>query len=460
MRRMKRFSWMFVAMVGCAVLGCPDDEAETPDATGATEDVVVAGDASPPDVSAPDDLGTTDGAPDDVVIPAEEGGAEEVSEPDVVEPPADAEEVEDVEEDTAQPEDVGEPPSGIGELCFSEIYDEESGGPDYDQFEFTPAKHCWGTDHQDITGVQKVVFLGDSVTVGTPNPEHLLNVDNQHFWRNKTAEFLAEHFTLDRGELIVEWGFWKAYDYFTGKGSNMASGDFKNCSKWGARTDDLMSQLTECMPGSPDVGSEFKTLFLFTMGGNDLAKIQTVGQDAMPDEVDSGYPAAWAVAQSTVTDLEEAIKFMKDPTKFPAGSYVIMANPYEFTDGTGDTSTCKPQSKINIPGIGEFDLSGLDLSVAELAGFKPWTHPEVLEEIVLFVLEEYMRISADHDVDMLWLLEHFCGHGFVATGADADPENRCYRGPDTPIWFDDTCTHPNEAGHAAIAEMFKAVILE
>ena len=55
------------------------------------------------------------------------------------------------------------------ELCFEEIMGvdpETEGGPDYDQFSPVIGTHCAGTDHQDIADVERVVFLGDSVTVG------------------------------------------------------------------------------------------------------------------------------------------------------------------------------------------------------------------------------------------------------------------------------------------------------
>jgi hypothetical protein len=63
-------------------------------------------------------------------------------------------------------------------------------------------------------------------------------------------------------------------------------------------------------------------------------------------------------------------------------------------------------------------------------------------------------------VDLTFLTETFCGHGYVATGPKADTENRCYRGPEAELYFDETCTHPSDAGHAALYELFRAVIEE
>lgn len=351
------------------------------------------------------------------------------------------------------------PPLTIAEQCFSDITPagETSVGPQYDAFKPVVAKHCFGTNHQDIKGVQEVVVLGDSVAQGTPNDKHLLAVDNSHFWRNLFAEWAAVEFNLDRGNPI-DWGLWKTYQY-TGIPGRIESGDFKNCSKWGARTDDLLEgggQIAQCFPSG---GSDKRTLVVMTMGGNDIAKIQQSGAQATPEEVAAGYPTAWALAQSTVGYLRDALVWLKDPARFPNGSYVIFANPYEFTDGTGAIDACSPQA-IEIPGVITIDLSDFDIPIASLGGFGAWEKPEVQEAIVIWLLEQYTALAVETQTDVLWLLENFCGHGYVATGPDADTSNRCYRGPDTALWFDITCIHPSDAGHYAIYEMFRAAVEE
>jgi hypothetical protein len=334
--------------------------------------------------------------------------------------------------------DEGPSQSLIGPTCFAEIYDPANPGPDYDQFQPLPANHCLGTNHQEIVGVEQVVFLGDSVTVGTPNLAHALSLDNGHFYRNLTAEWLANRFSLDKGSMW-DWGLWKAYDYISGKGSKQVSGDFKNCAKWGARTDDFLKgghQFAACFPNG---GSPKRTLVIFTMGGNDISSITDSGGTASAQDVAAGYPDEWAIAESAIQDLREAIAWLKDPERFPKGSYVIFANPFEFTDATGEVASCP---------------------AAGLAGMQAWADPSAQEDIVVWMLEQYMQISVEHQVDLIWLLEHFCGHGYKATGPSADPNNRCYRGPNTQLYFDETCIHPNDPGHAALFGMFKAVVEE
>ena len=363
-------------------------------------------------------------------------------------------------ETTDLPTEPDTPPLTLLQKCFPLFDDPEAIGPEYDDLGPLIGDHCHGTNHQDIEDVQHVVFLGDSVTVGTPNIEHLLSIDNQHFYRNLLAEWLTDHFDLSQGGAFGGWNLWKTYDYFSGKGGRLEAGDFKNCSKWGARNDDLLEgggQIAECFPGG---GSHKRTLVVFTMGGNDISKITEVGGNASPEEVAAGYPEAWALAQSAIQYLEEAILWLKDPVRFPNGSYVIYNNGFEFTDSTGQTSACTPQYKLNIPGIGEIDLSELGIDMAGLAGMNEWEQPEVQAEIVIWFLEEYMRIAVEHQVDMNWTLESFCGHGFIATGPNADPENQCYLGPDSENFFDITCIHPSVPGHNAMYEMFRAIVEE
>ena len=167
-----------------------------------------------------------------------------------------------------------------------------------------------------------------------------------------------------------------------------------------------------------------------TSGSNDLASMTSnaiAGADGA---------ALQTQADQIVADLEDAIVWIKTPGRFPNGVFVIYGNMYEFTDGTGDTASCP---------------------AAALAGFgTPPPDPETLADVVIGIQEEYMRIAVEQGVDMIWMLEHFCGHGWNNENTAA----RCYRGPNTPRWFDLSCTHPNEAGHIQLADMFLAVVQE
>lgn len=386
---------------------------------------------------------------DETATPALDTGVRDTSSsiedtraPDTTTPPAETSP--DTASDDVAPETIAtdapiDGEAGIKDVCFSKITKTGgTAGPNYDKFAPTIGTHCYGTNHQAITGVQKVVFLGDSVTVGTPNTKHPVASDNAHFYRNKLAESLAAKFALNKGS-ILDWGMWKSYDYLNGVGGKLESGDFKNCSKWGARTDDFLAggnQLAKCLPTG---ASDKKTLFVFTMGGNDISALTKMGADATTAEADAGYPTVWAAAKKMIKDLDDAVAWMKDETRFPAGSYVVMGNPFEFTDATGNVDSC--------PGAG-------------LAGYKDWKKPEAQEAIVVSILEAYMDIAVRRKVDLVWMLEHFCGHGYVSTKSTTAPAGACWLGPGAELWFDETCIHPNDSGHDAIYRFMKATLDE
>jgi lysophospholipase L1-like esterase len=286
----------------------------------------------------------------------------------------------------AAPPDLGPPPTY--ETCFADQL--TAVRPDYTQYNPVLGHHCHGTNHQDIDGIERVVFLGDSVTTGTP-PSLLTE-----FYRALMANELTMRFGDD---LIVE-----------------------NCSKFGARTDDFFrmdSQLGRCFP---DGGSDLTTLTVFTIGGNDFF---AWAEDALTT------PQAVAAANQAADLLDEAVAWMVDPARFPNGNYVIFANPYEYTDATGDLASCELAERIGLRGNW---LVGADA--------------------VITIAERFMQTAVKYQVDMIFTLEAFCGHGFRAD----DPEGPCYRGPGTETWFDFTCIHPTPTGHAAIAEMFMAVV--
>jgi len=345
-------------------------------------------------------------------------------------------------EDSAD-EDTSDGPETltIAQTCFPWVKDPDAVGPIYDESGAVIGSHCKGTNHQDIEGIELVVFLGDSVTVGTPNFENLLPTENNHYWRNKLAEDTVSLFGLDKGEDFA-WGLWKSYDPFEQKGALNESGDFRNCAHWGARTDDFLEgdkQLEMCFP---DGGSDKRTLVMFTVGGNDFKEIVEKGSESSEEEAEAGYPAVWEEAESIISHLEDTLEWLTDPVRFPNGVSVIFANPYEFTDGTGDTASCG--------------------SAEVLSGVEAWQDNDTLQQVSTWIADQFMQIAVSSQTDMVFMLEQFCGHGYVMTGPNPNPSagSPCDAGPDAEVWFDETCVHPNAAGHQAIYDMFKAVLLE
>lgn len=275
--------------------------------------------------------------------------------------------------------------------CFKDIGGDGTLGPDYDQFEPVIGSHCFGTNHQNVEGVERLVFIGDSVTAGTPP------TPAAEFYRALLGEELKKTFP----------GL-----------------EVSDCSKWGARTDDFLGgqqQVAACFPSGGDSKS---TLVVFTIGGNDIA---AWAKDQMP------VATAKLEADKAADLLEDTVKWFKEPGKFPNGIYVVFANPYEYTDATGDLFSCPTAS-----------LGGLKGNWLEGA------------PAVVHFQERFMKIAVDHQVDMIFTLEQFCGHGYKRE----DAAGICYRGPGAELWFDITCIHPNPTGHAKISEMFAATVKE
>jgi lysophospholipase L1-like esterase len=172
---------------------------------------------------------------------------------------------------------------------------------------------------------------------------------------------------------------------------------------------------------------ERATLVVFTVGGNDIMSLaEDFMAGASVEEID-------AEADEAIRLMDEALDWLADAreTRFPNGLYAVYGNIYEYTDGTGDLSLCP---------------------AAEILGFSGEV-PEVRDADVR-VNEAWVGLAVEHGFDVAFLLEWFCGHGFLA----GDPENECYRGADAETWFDASCIHPNPEGHAQIAEMFHTIV--
>ena len=293
-------------------------------------------------------------------------------------------------------------------------------GPDYDAYRPTVAAHCRGTDHQAIAGVQRVVFLGDSITVGSPP------TPSADFYRARLARTLAERFGLEAPSFL-----WETANPLDGTAGLRESGDFASCAKWGARADDLLRDNTQIADCFPEATRDQRTLVVMTVGGNDIASITQAGLEGEPVD------AIWEDTREFVQLVRDAVRwFRDDPARFPNGVFVVFANMYEFTDGTGDTESC---------------------SGAALAGYGgEWEDPDALADMVVWANEQFMSIAVETGTDMIFMLESFCGHGFRRD----DPSAPCYRAPGAELWFDATCIHPNPRGHREIADMFMAVVDE
>ena len=399
--------------------------------------LIGCGDSAPPEM-----MGGDAGTPD-TAVPEDDAGMPDTFEPFDGGPSIDAGEDPDAGSDpdsglldAAPPDpDAGTPDAGemdagplTAESCFAaQFVSPPEFGPDYDVFEPTIGSHCNGTDHQNITGVERVVFLGDSVTVGTPPTA------TADYYRVQLADELADRFGLEKNEGLLhgfEYERWSNVDPFEGTSSVRNAGDFASCAKWGARTDDLLRDSTQIADCFPTMERDQRTLVIVTMGGNDISNLTSgmLDGDSLED--------LWTQAQEIVDLFEDAVLWLKEPGRFSNGVYVVFANIYEFTDGTGELGSCE--------GAG---LAGYDGELSD---------PDALADMVVWINEQYMRIAVETGTDMTFMLEAFCGHGFNAD----DPSAPCYRGPGAETWFDLTCIHPNPTGHDAITDLFMSIVAE
>jgi len=373
------------ALLGILVLFCgcsPGDDDDTSGDDDAADDDVADDDAGDDDTTGDDDSGDDDADDDD---------------------------------------SAGDDDSADSNPSFDQCFGDIDPVVTYEGTELTLGTHCMGTDHQAISDVERVVFIGDSVTVGTPP------TPSGDWWRNRVAD-----------DLVGLWGLeapgwdWENVNLFDGMVYTTESGDFSCCAKWGARTDDLMldphQQIQTCIP---EEAREQMNLVLMTTGGNDLFNLL----EEIRDGVDPGESEVqW---QTAIEHLQDAVHFLKNSEDFPGGIHLVVANIFDVTDETAarDIAECTGPEWIGL-----YDPL-LD----------PFTH-----DLVIAWQEEVAALVAETGSDLVFMGEQFCGHGYN----HADAAGRCYRGGVSEVWFDLTCMHPSSAGHEAISEMFMATILE
>lgn len=147
-----------------------------------------------------------------------------------------------------------------------------------------------GTNNQDITGVERVIFLGDSITA-TP---YLTQP-----WSDRIRPSLRTQF----GDTV----------------------EILNYAVGGARTEHVRDEQIPRI----DTSSTKKTLVMFTIGGNDA--LQVIGEDVA---------ASLAHMTAKIENLRDILEWLADPAHFPGGVYVVFANLYDPTDGEGDFTHC------------------------------------------------------------------------------------------------------------------------
>jgi lysophospholipase L1-like esterase len=291
----------------------------------------------------------------------------------------------DAADDTGSNDDTGGGGTTTYDQCYPELV--SALGVNYSEQGATMGSHCQGTDQQEIAGVERVVFLGDSITAGS-------GASSTTNYRALLGEELTSQFGAD---IQVD-----------------------NCSQGGAVNADLLdSQIPDCFP-EPE---QANTLVIITSGGNDIVRTAVNTPD---------FETGKTAVDALVADLEGALDFFANESNFPNGVSVIYANVYEYTDATGNLDSCRLAAVAGLSG--QWD-----------AGLKIYGYLE----------SEYMRLAVERGFDMLFMEEMFCGHGWNRD----DESGPCYENRGE-LWMSSDCIHPNEAGHAAIADGFMSIVSE
>lgn len=257
-----------------------------------------------------------------------------------------------VADDTGAVDDW-DPEATLYENCWSDIDPVAAGFPVYDNFGVVAGRHCLGSNHQNIDGIERLVFLGDSITAGTPP------TPSDEIWRVLFAEAMQARFGEDL--------------------------EIADCSRFGARTDDYADeQIPTCFPAPSDK----RTLVVGTMGGNDIfAAASTLLEGG-------GVESSLAVLDRAVRYQREAMWWFRDNAElmFPGGVAVISANVYEFTDTTGNLSACPMADQLGFGGQ------------ADEVGFATG-----------YLNAAWAEIAVETGTDVVFMQEEFCGHGFAST---------------------------------------------
>lgn len=195
-----------------------------------------------------------------------------------------------------------------------------------------PDVQSWSPPSFPPAAVDRIVFLGDSITAGygidnrANRYTSLLEQNNDTRW----AEFIGDDLTARYGPVEVV-----------------------DVSRSGAQTPDLTErQIPDLEAQGPFPGP---TAVFITIGGNDLVNGLTApgGPSSVPPRVEANIRAA-------VDELKAL---------FPDGASILITNIYEPTDGEGQTNECFFGLRVDAAEPALDDANGRTLALAQEQGF-------------------------------------------------------------------------------------------
>ncbi len=239
-----------------------------------------------------------------------------------------------------------------------------------------------------------VVFMGDSITNGAGAPEGFEYVDLL-FSNDDTAH--PDYAGVD----LLDW-----YPDLEGVDVSISGATSSTM------LDSEIPALTDWLATEHPNGLAGPALVVVTIGGNDLQ------QGLLP------WVAAQPVVDEALEHLEDALDVLQDPTWFPHGSSIVVANVYEPSDGVGQSPCFFGVNYANkLSFLDQYNTRLHDLGVAR--GFA-----------------------------VVDLRGNFLGHG----AHHDDPANAHYDAADPTRWFAPDCIHPNTRGHHELRRLMLGAI--
>ncbi len=353
--------------------------------------------------------------PRDVALPMDASRRADTAAPDAVVDPVidgpDAVPADDVGSAMDAGTDVGVRP--MIDDCFGMLLDGAPFIADYAAFDALLGRHCRGTDHQEIAAVQQVVFIGDALMTGRSRFQSDLPL------RVRLASRLSQRFGLQAPDVG-----WHSLDPLTGQPELRRSGDFIACADPLAEVADLLDGqrlLVDCL-----LPEEYgrRTLFIITVGIRDVQRLTEMLADGADDA------QVFSAAGQSVDALDQAVRWMMDPARFPAGSFVVLSNVPDWTDGRGDTAACQGWPPLPVERQGFFG------------------------HMMAHINGQYMRVAVERGADLGFMQEHFCGHGIHFRR----PDPLCLGMPER--WVQRDCRFLNAEGDTELGGLLWDVITD
>jgi lysophospholipase L1-like esterase len=201
----------------------------------------------------------------------------------------------------------------------------------------------------------------------------------------------------------------------------------------GDTTSNIATNQLTATTANPSVG--LKGMFPTPPSGPSIVVITIAGNDMLAQVQNMSSSSLDSAINTMISNIETAVEYLQDPTNFPDGVYIYLANLYDPSDATG----VLPYSCL---GFGS--VPGSITNATLEAGLTTLFNDEVQ-------LAQQLNFAVIDD------LGHFHGHGLYAanqTATSSAPADPNYDSSDPTDWFYTDCIHPTNAGHNELRRLF------